>query len=126
MKDPRQSSRLVRSAYVVAVLLFLFSRDAIADSVTLFGGIGKGSPVGAAGDVITINQTTAAGTIVGHPDAITGLTGLAFDSAGTLYGSTISGSLPPTGPPGRTSTLVIINPNNGAQIELAHNITAGC
>ena len=125
MKDPRQSSRLVLSAYVVAVLLFLVSRDAIADSVTLFGGIGKGSPVGTAGDLITINQTTGAGTIVGHPDAIAGLTGLAFDSAGTLYGSTISGSLPPTGPPGRTSTLVIIDPTGGAQVGLAHSITAG-
>jgi hypothetical protein len=58
----------------------------------LYGGIGRGSPLNP-GAVITINQDTGAGTLVGHPDSVPGLTGLVFDISGKLYGTTISGML---------------------------------
>ena len=76
------------------------------------------------GWLIRIDQATGAGTLVGLPDSVSGLTGLAFDISGALYGTTISGQLSPTGPSGRTSTLVHIDPNTGAQIGPAVNITS--
>ena len=65
---------------------------AAAGQTDLYGGIGRGSPLNP-GAVITINQDTGAGTLVGHPDSVPGLTGLVFDISGTLYGTTISGTL---------------------------------
>ena len=66
------------------------SRERSARRTALEGGIGRGSPLNA-GSLITINQGTGAGTVIGHPDSVPGLTGLAFDISGTLYGTTISG-----------------------------------
>jgi hypothetical protein len=93
---------------------------AAAGQTDLYGGIGRGSPLNP-GAVITINQDTGAGTLVGHPDSVPGLTGLVFDISGTLYGTTISGMLGT----GRFSTLVRIDPSTGAQIGPAVTITAG-
>ena len=69
--------------------------------------------------VITINQDTGAGALVGHPDSVSGLTGLVFDISGTLYGTTISGLLGT----GRFSELIRIDPGTGAQIGPAVPIT---
>jgi hypothetical protein len=85
----------------------------------LYGGIGRGSPLNS-GSLIRIDQATGGGTVVGHPDSVPGLTGLAFDISGALYGTTISGML---GSP-RFSTLVRIDPNTGAQIGTAVSITS--
>jgi hypothetical protein len=85
----------------------------------LYGGIGRGSPLNP-GAVITINQDTGAGTLLGHPDSVPGLSGLVFDISGTLYGTTISGTLGT----GRFSELVRIDPGTGAQIGPAVTITA--
>jgi hypothetical protein len=93
---------------------------AAAGQTDLYGGIGRGSPLNP-GAVITINQDTGAGTLVGHPDSVPGLTGLVFDISGTLYGTTISGPLDT----GRVSNLVRIDPGTGAQIGPAVPITAG-
>ncbi len=84
----------------------------------LYGGIGRGSSSNP-GSLIRISQGTGAGTLVGHPDSVPGLTGLAFGLTGALYGSTVSG---PAGGP-RVSTLVSINPQTGAQIGPALKIT---
>jgi len=92
---------------------------AAAGQTDLYGGIGRGSPVNP-GAVITINQDTGAGTLVGHPDSVTGLTGLVFDISGTLYGTTSSGTVGP----GRFSELVRIDPGTGEQIGPAVIITA--
>src|SRR5438132_13585090 len=70
MKDLRESNRLILSACVVAALLFLVSRDAIADSLTLLRAVGHGSHVGAAADVSTLHQPTGPLPILGHPDAV--------------------------------------------------------
>ena len=92
---------------------------AAAAQTDLYGGIGRGSPLNP-GALITINQDTAAGTLVGHPDSVPGLTGLVFDISGTLYGTTISGPLGT----GRFSELVRVDPRTGAQIGPAVPITA--
>src|ERR1700730_16776204 len=86
----------------------------------LYGGIGRGSPLNP-GALITVNQDTGAGALVGHPDSVPGLTGLVFDISGMLYGTTISGELFT----GRFSNLVRISPGTGAQIGPAVSITAG-
>jgi hypothetical protein len=104
---------------VVTSLLLLASQQHLAQT-TLYGGIGRGSPENP-GSLITIDQATGAGTVVGHPDSVPGLTGLAFDTSGALYGTTISGTLFT----GRFSKLVRIDPNTGAQIGTALDITSG-
>jgi len=92
---------------------------AAAAQTDLYGGVGRGSPLNP-GALITINQDTGAGTLVGHPDSVPGLTGLVFDISGTLYGTTISGTLGT----GRFSELVRIDPGTGAQIGPAVTIKA--
>jgi hypothetical protein len=93
---------------------------AAAGQTDLYGGIGRGSLLNP-GALITVDQHTGVGTLVGHPDSVPGLTGLVFDISGTLYGTTISGMLGT----GRFSTLVRIDPSTGAQIGPAVTITAG-
>jgi hypothetical protein len=90
-----------------------------AGQTELYGGIGRGSPANP-GWLITVDQDTGAGALVGHPDSVPGLTGLVFDISGTLYGTTISGTLGT----GRFSRLVRIDPDTGAQIGPAVTITA--
>jgi len=92
---------------------------AAAGQTDLYGGIGRGSPLNP-GAVITINQDTGAGALVGHPDSVPGLSGLVFDISGTLYGTTISGMIGT----GRFSELVRIDPRAGEQIGAAVTITA--
>jgi VPDSG-CTERM motif len=70
----------------------------------LYGGAGNFGTL-LDGSILTLNQSTGAGTLVGTPSAL-GITGLAFDSLGNLYGSTIKGGV----------TLEKINPDNGLQI----------
>ena len=81
---------------------------ATAGQTDLYGGIGRGSLLNP-GALITVDQHTGVGTLVGHPDSVPGLTGLVFDISGTLYGTTISGMLGT----GRFSTLVRIDPSTG-------------
>jgi hypothetical protein len=101
--------RFLTSFVIAAAILLLFSATGSA-ATTLYGGIGKGS-LQNPGSLITIDQSDGGGTVVGHPDSVPGLSGLAFDLSGALYGSTING------PPGSgTSSLVRIDPNTGAQI----------
>ena len=92
---------------------------AAAGQTDLYGGIGRGSPLNP-GALITVNQDTGAGTLVGHPDSVLGLTGLVFDISGRLYGTTISGTLGT----GRFSELVRIDPRTGERIGPAVTITA--
>ena len=58
------------------------------------------------GALITINQSDGSGTVVGFPAIGAGLNGIAFDSRGRLFASTITG----------TSTLIQIDPDTGALI----------
>jgi hypothetical protein len=104
---------------VLAPLGGVARADDDGEHTILFGGIGQGSPVNA-GSLIRIRQATGAGQVVGHPDSVPGLTGLAFSLSGKLYGSTVSA---PAGEP-RFSTLVRIEPRTGAQIGTAIQITS--
>ena len=44
---------------------------AAAGQTYLYGGIGRGSPLNP-GALITVNQNTGAGALVGHPDSVPG------------------------------------------------------
>ncbi len=109
--------RLLSALIVVAVLFFVLPVDGAAVEI-LFGGVGRGSSEGIPGSLVILDQTTAAGTFVGHPDAVAGLTGLAFDSTGGLFGTAIAASF------GATS-LIRIDPDTGGQIGSAVPITLG-
>ncbi|HLN99847.1 MAG TPA: kelch repeat-containing protein [Pyrinomonadaceae bacterium] len=58
------------------------------------------------GTLSIINQTDGTGKVVGTPSPSAALSGIAFDSNGRLFGSTVAG----------TSTLIQIDPDNGALI----------
>ena len=77
-------------------------------TTTMYGGNGghNNSDSINDGSLVIIDQTNAATTLVGHPDGVSRLTGLAFDSTGALFASTIgAGGFPPPPPPVLTSTL---------------------
>lgn len=121
------------SCFVVATLALLcLSPIAATAAEILYGGLGglnNGTSTND-GALVTVNQTNGAVTIVGHPigtppDTITRISGLAFDSAGNLFGSTLypaGGFPPPSGP--RSSNLITLNPSNGALLT-STPITAG-
>jgi hypothetical protein len=115
-----QTMRIPKTVLCALMLAFAVARPVSAPGQTsLYGGIGRGSPLNP-GAVITINQDTGAGALVGHPDSVPGLSGLVFDISGTLYGTTISGMLGT----GRFSELVRIDPRTGEQIGPAVTIKA--
>jgi hypothetical protein len=115
-----ETMRTPKTLLFALALAVSVARPAVATGPTdLYGGIGRGSPLNP-GAVITINQDTGAGTLVGHPDSVRGLTGLVFDISGTLYGTTISGMLGT----GRFSELVRIDPRTGERIGPVVTITA--
>jgi hypothetical protein len=96
-----------------AVILFLWPIPAVA--ITMYAGVGGPAdevPSDQQGRLLIVNQTTGAGTIVGDPVTLGGLAGIAFDSSGALFGSTINF---PTGS-GGTSRLVRIDPDTGGLI----------
>ena len=103
------------------VTILLFSAPAVSlAQTTLFGGVGRGAGAHR-GEVITIDQTTATGTLVGAgaTDPQAGLTGLAFDSSGQLFASTINAPVFGGTP---VSTLIRIEPLTGEQVALIGTI----
>lgn len=99
----------LKEFYIISlftIMMFLLPNVSLAQPI-MFGGIGNGSPINA-GSIITINQTNGTGTFVGDPVTPGGLSGIDFNSAGQLFGTTIQSE--------STSTLVEINPNTGALI----------
>jgi uncharacterized protein (TIGR03118 family) len=96
-------------------------------STTMYGGNGGHSNADSINDgsLVIIDQNNASVTLVGHPNGVARLTGLAFDSTGALFGSTQPpGGFPPPPPP-FTSNLVRINPSNGALTSNPVTITDG-
>ncbi len=81
---------------LIAASLLLVANESMA--LTMYGGVGRGSAVNRGG-LLIVDQNTGVGTLVGNPitdlelsEGLTGgLTGIAFDSTGTLFGSTIIG-----------------------------------
>ena len=104
-----KASMIRLAAFVVPALVFFAVTDALA--ITLFAGTGKHD----GGRIITIDSTTGVGTLVGSSGS-NEVSGLAFDSAGTLFGVT-GGS---TGP----SALITVNTSTGVGT-LVGNIATG-
>ena len=104
---------------LILFLLLSATTETLAQT-TLFGGVGRG-PGADRGEVIRIDQATAEGTLVGvgASDPQAGITGLAFDSSGQLYASTINAFLFGETP---ASTLIRIDPLTGAQVQLIGTI----
>lgn len=75
---------------------------------TLYGGIGNGSGINPGG-LITVDQNNGSGVFVADPISPGGLSGIAFNSSGRLFGTTISGF-------GSTSNFVELDPVTGALI----------
>jgi len=98
-----------------ATSLLLVANESMA--LTMYGSVGRGSDLNP-GALLIVDQVTGAGTLVGDPITPGGLTGIAFDSTGALYGSTIFGF-------GTTSTLVQIDPDTGSLLATVGPITAG-
>lgn len=115
----KYAARSARGALLLAALLCLATTPVIQAEV-MYGGLGGHNNADSTNDgaLAIVNQTTGAVTIVGHPTAtppITRISGLVFQPAGNLYGSTLTpggGFPPPSGP--RTSNLIALDPNNGA------------
>ena len=63
------------------------------------------------GLLVTVDPGTGATTPIGKPSGVDRLSGLAFDAAGTLWASTVTGT--PSGTL-RTSTLITLNPADGS------------
>ncbi len=87
--------------------------------VAMFAGVGRGSEE-SPGALLTVDQATGEGTLVGQTlvsgeEGRSGLTGIAFDDADRLFGSTISGF-------GSVSTLVRIDALSGALLETVGEI----
>jgi hypothetical protein len=104
------------------VMLSLLAAPATSlGQTTLFGGVGRGGGENQ-GEILTIDQTTAAGTLVGEgaSDPQAGVTGLAVDAAGRLFASTINAPL--FGGPPPVSTLIEIDPLTGEQVAVIGTI----
>jgi sugar lactone lactonase YvrE len=112
----KQTSRLVVMAIASMAPLCLTPIPATAADV-LYGGLGGHNNGDSTNDgaLVTVNQTNGAVTIVGHPPGVIRISGLAFDSAGDLYATTLipPGGFPPPQPGTRSSNLITLNPNNG-------------
>jgi hypothetical protein len=67
----------------------------------------------------------AAVTVVGHPEGVARLTGIAFDPSGALFASTMTGGGYPPPPPPLTSTLIEIDPNSGQLLSTVGPIRDG-
>jgi hypothetical protein len=93
----------MRFVLVPTMLFALISSPASAASI-LFGAAGNGSSI-SPGGLFTVDQTTAAGTLVGDGVTPGGISGLVFDNSGILYGTTITSG---------TSSLVTLDPTTGA------------
>jgi hypothetical protein len=115
----------MKHAFMIATLLvaalsisFVKPHTAVAQKgtrvqTTLYGGVGKGPPD--RGTIITINQSSALGTLLGAgaSDPNVGITGLAFDTSGQLFASTINASVDV---PGARTLLIRLDPITGLQV----------
>src|SRR5690349_17056674 len=88
---------------------------------TLYAGLGghavNSGPLASANDgaLAIVSQADGSVAIVGHPTGVSRITGLAFDSAGDLFASTIGGAPFPPPPPGpQLSDVLQLNPATGA------------
>ena len=105
--------------FIAGSLLLPF--DAVAAPM-LYGGVGRGSGTNA-GDLITIDQITGSGSLIGSGTGLPGLNGLAYAPGNVLYGSTINA--PVFGNELPTSQLVRLDAVTGTVIGSPLDITLG-
>ncbi len=74
------------------------------------------------GYLVRVDQETAAVTLIGKPQGVERLSGLAFDAAGTLWATSITGT--PSGTV-RTSTLLQLDPRDGSLIATIGGVVDG-
>ena len=94
----------------------------------MFGGLGGHSNGDSTNDgaLAIVDQTTGAVSIVGHPAGVARISGLTFDVAGTLFGTTLGGGgFPPPPGPVTTSNLIRISPSTGALLSSVLITAAG-
>jgi PEP-CTERM motif-containing protein len=113
-------------------MIFVIAAPAAALAAPVLYG-GNGGHIGLGGQpnsinngaLVTLDQNNAAVSLVGTPSGVARLNGLAFDSSGNLFGSTITGGgFPPPSSTPLTSNLVRLNPTTGALIQNIGPITA--
>jgi hypothetical protein len=69
------------------------------------------------GSLALVDPATAAVTVIGHPDAVSHLAGIAFESTGRLFASTLDfAPFPPPISFPRSSELLVLDRNTGAVI----------
>lgn len=115
-------------ASLLGLLLLAFTGSVRAEVPTaMYGGNGGHNNGDSINDgwLVTLNDSNAAVTPVGHPDNVKRLSGIAFNSAGALYATTLTGGGFPPPPPSLISHLIKINPDTGAQLEDIGAITDG-
>ncbi len=105
---------------VLSAVLLLSASAGVAE--TMYGSAGPFEVTGQTvppGSLLMVDQCDGSGTLVGIPVPDVGLSGIAFDSAGQLFGSTrvSSGEEP--------GTLVRIDPESGSLLETLGIISDG-
>jgi hypothetical protein len=105
-----------------AIVGFLLAALAVpvarADTV-MYGSLGGHNNGDSANDggLALVNPATGAVTVIGQPQGVARLGGIAFESTGRLFASTIdAGMFPPPVPFPRTSELILLDRNTGALI----------
>ena len=110
-------SRFVLSILTV-VMLGLVSDTGYATPIAImYGGLGGHTNGDSTNDgaLAIVEQATGAVMIVGHPVGVFRVSGLAFDSAGALFGATQGpGGFPPPPGPLTASDLIRLDPVTGA------------
>ena len=79
--------------FSLVALGLVLSLSTIHASVTMYGGNGghgNGDSIND-GSLVTIDQTTGAVTLIGHPAGVSRISGLAFDLTGALFATTLGG-----------------------------------
>lgn len=106
----------VLSQTLMAFLIVFFTSEAWA--VVMYGGSGGGLTTA---KVVTIDQSNADVTVVRGEFELNGLTGLAFDLTGRLFGTSnrfgdnYTGQIPPSAIVNETMQLLEFDPDTGAE-----------
>jgi hypothetical protein len=118
----RKGPKIVRAILVGLVQAVLLLSAAESTALMMYGSAGPFEVVGQTvppGSVVIVDQENGGGTLVGTPVADVGLSGIAFNALGQLFGSTrLQGGANP-------GTLIQIDPLSGTLIETVGVINDG-
>ena len=94
--------------YTALLICFALAQPSVAS--VLYGGVGRGSDENP-GSLIWIDQNSGTSSLVGPAPGVEGISGLAFDTFGDLFATSISS---PVFDGGSSSTLLRLNPSTAA------------